>query len=305
MTLSIMPRDLAILYDLATARYLTAPQIQALYWRALKGGAYGTLKACQRRLRLLTMHHLLRRIDQPVRRGEGPRPYIYALDRAGAEIASQDLGIALEELEWKPKASEANAIFMEHHIASHDFRVALTRSCETHGFTLEKWVEEKELRREELRDYVLLTSSSGAKQRVAVIPDGYFVLKTPQRIGRFSLEIDRGTVSVAPKLAERGFTQKVRAYLEYQASGQYERRYGSRNLWVLIVTTGPRRLAHLKAAAEEVGGDHRFWFTTFDHIAQKRLSPQRVVQEVVYNPGLLTEPIWSYAGSSSLHRLLE
>jgi hypothetical protein len=305
MTIAITPRDLEILQALATARYLTAPQIQALYWRARKGGEYGTLKACQRRLRLLTTHALLRRIDQPVRRGEGPRPYIYALDRAGAELVSQELGLALEELDWKSKAAEANYPFMEHLLATHDFRIALTRACETHGFTLETWLDEKVLKQEEMRDYVLLKSVSGAAQRVAVIPDAFFVLKTAQRIGRFCLEIDRGMVTVAPKSAERGWTQKIRAYLEHQASGLYERRYQSRNLWVLTVTTSERRLLHLKQATEEVGGDHRFWFTTFAQIAQKRLSSQNVVQEVLYNAGLLTEPIWYQAGSNRLHRLLE
>lgn len=306
MAIALTLRDFEILQALGTARYLTAPQLQALYWRAVRGGEYGPLKACQRRLRQLTTYGLIRRIEQPVRRGEGPRPYIYALDKPGADILIEELGIEPGQLDWKSRTAEENYPFMEHLLATHDFRIALTLACEQHGFTLDTWVEEKTLKSEEMRDYVTLTGASGSPQRVAVVPDGFFTLLTHQRRGRFCLEIDRGMVTVAPTQADqRGWTQKIRAYLEYQASGTYERRYGGRQLWVLTVTTSERRLAHLKAATEAAGGDHRFWFTTFDQVTQKSQLANHGMQQMTYNAGLLTEPIWQQAGSTSRYRLIE
>lgn len=291
MAISLTLRDMEILQALWTARYLTAVQLQALFWRESRGGQFGQTKACQRRLRQLTQHGLVRRIEQPVKRGEGPRPYIYALNKGGAELLGAELGIASDEVDWKPREAESNYPFLEHLLATNDFRIALTLACERQGFTLETWLDEKVLKSEEMREYVLLTSVAGAQQRVAVIPDGFFVLQAGQRRARCCVEIDRGMVTVAPTAAwQRGWTQKVRAYLEYQASGAYEKRYGSKNLWVLTVTTSERRLLHLKQATEEVGGDFRFWFTTF-----AQLTPET----------LLTAPIWHQAGNDQRHSLLE
>lgn len=291
MAISLTSRDVEILQALWTARYLTAVQLQALFWRESRGGQFGQTKACQRRLRQLTEHDLVRRIEQPVKRGEGPRPYIYALNKGGAELLVAELGIASDEVDWKPREAESNYPFLEHLLATNDFRIALTLACERQGFTLETWLDEKMLKSEEMRDYVLLAGMAGAQQQVAVIPDGFFVLQADNRRARCCVEVDRGMVTVTPTAAwQRGWTQKVRAYLEYQASGAYEKRYGSKNLWVLTVTTSERRLQHMKQATEEVGGDFRFWFATFDQI-----SPETI----------LTEKIWYQAGSNILHCLLE
>jgi len=62
----------------------------------------------------------------------------------------------------------------------------------------------------------------------------------------------------------RRFRDKVLAYQAYIASGQYEKRYGTRSLRVLTVTSGAKRLENLKAEAEEARGGRVFWFTTFD-----------------------------------------
>src|SRR5947208_8617214 len=56
-------RDVAVLEDIYTARYMTAPQIQALHWRENRGVQSGQLKCCQRRLRLMHRAQLLRRIE--------------------------------------------------------------------------------------------------------------------------------------------------------------------------------------------------------------------------------------------------
>ena len=55
MPISLTERDLEILNAINNARYMTAPQIQALFWRNSRGGVYGNLKACQRRLLQLTI----------------------------------------------------------------------------------------------------------------------------------------------------------------------------------------------------------------------------------------------------------
>src|SRR5688572_20353758 len=51
--LRLKARDLAVLKAFAGPRYLTANQIEALFWRALRGGELGTQRSAQRRLQQL------------------------------------------------------------------------------------------------------------------------------------------------------------------------------------------------------------------------------------------------------------
>ena len=78
------------------------------------------------------------------------------------------------------------------------------------------------------------------------------------------------------------FRDKVLAYQAYIASGQYEKRYGTRSLRVLTVTSGPKRLENLKAEAEEARGGRVFWFT-----ALKSVTVEAVIEQ----------PIWQIAGN--------
>jgi len=83
---------------------------------------------------------------------------------------------------------------------------------------------------------------------------------------------------------------KVRAYQEYVGTGRYQRRYQARALRVLTVTTGERRLMHLKAATEKAGGGPLFWFTTVQAASRE---------------AILTRLIWRVAGWQGEHPLIE
>ena len=283
-------RDLEILQAICTARYMTAPQVEALFWRNAKGGTYGSKKAAQRRLRLLTHHRLLRRIEQPVKRGEGSAAYIYSINARGAEILVHEVGMDPAVVDWRPRSREENYPFLQHLLDTTDFRIALSLACKAHKVTLVSWTDEREIKSQEAYDYVSLTGPMGGTQKVAVIPDASFVIRTGDRQARYVLETDRGTVSISPTLwNRRGWTQKIRAYMEYYQSGLYEKRYQTVSMLVLTVTTSLARLEQMKAATEEVGGDSRFLFTTFENAQADTL---------------LTGEIWHRAGHEETYSLL-
>lgn len=291
MGIRLTLRDIEILDTLHTARYMTTPQIQALFWRESRGGEAGRLKACQRRLRFLAKHSLVRRIEQMVSRGESRLPYIYALDRKGAETLVRELGVDPASIDWHKKDAERTYPFLQHVLATNDFRIAVKLACEaTSSVRLEAWVDEKELKME-AKDYVTLTGPDGEEQRVAVVPDGYFVLRQGEQLAHHFFEIDRATVTVRPsQWQRRGWVRKIQAYLAYYQSGIFSERYATRSLRILTITTGPDRLAHLKEVTEETGGKARFWFTTF---------------ELANDPAqVLTAPIWHVASKEGLHKLL-
>jgi hypothetical protein len=110
-------------------------------------------------------------------------------------------------------------------------------------------------------------------------------------------------VTLAPSLWERrGWTRKIRAYLEYFKSEAYRTKYEGRRARVLTITAGAGRLHNMKQATEalfdeltSVGEDPkeqgRLWFTTFEDAPD--------------STKLLSTAIWYVAGSDHLHSVLE
>lgn len=301
--LRITLRDLSILEALHTTPYLRSDQIRRLFWREEKGGAWGRVKACQQRLALLLRHGYVRRIEQPVKRGEGSKHAIYALDRKGAALLVTELGVEPHEIEWKPRSQEEHFPFLEHLLATVDLRIALVEGCAHTGVTLEEWMDEKELKRAQNVDRVTLVSPQGSVVDAAVVPDAYFMLARAGKRGRFFVEVDLMTVTIAPsKWERRGWLRKVRAYAAYFQSEAFQRRYAGHPVRVLTVTRSPLRLAHLRTATEQVLAELRdageeataqgaFWFGL--------LTPD------LDGVDLLTAPRWSVAGLDMPRALLE
>lgn len=290
-SLRLTLRDVAVLEDIYTARYMTAPQIQALHWRENRGGQFGQLKACQRRLRLMYDAGLVRRIEPFIHYTEGKKPLIYAIDKAGAQVLTNELGIDPATIDYKPQSGEENYPFLQHLLDTTELRIAFTAATEAVGLQLETWRNERELKSEGMSDVIVLTDPEGKKHKAAVVPDAVVCLNRAGKRAIFLLEIDRRTVTVDPtKWEKRGWSRKVRTYIAYFESAAYQQRYGEHVAQVLTVTTGEKRLAHLKEATEAAGGGKRFWFSTFEQAMQKE--------------NLLTAPIWTRANMDGLHALL-
>lgn len=275
-------RDREILAAIHTYRALTTPQIQALFFAAEYRQDGEVNARCKHRLRMLYQHGFLYRDEQPQKLCEGRKPLVYFLDRRGAEVLTDTPGT---EVDWTPHDNDVAQPFLDHLLATNDVRIACVLAARRHGWTITTWLDDKTLKSPQMKDRVALKGEAGGTQQAAVVPDGYFVLDTGEFLYHHLLEVDRRTVTAqATEWGRRDWARKVRAYLEYYRSSKYEKRFGTKSFRVLTVTTGERRLNHLKSIAEKVGGKQRFWFTTF---------------ELALSAGILTEPIWQVAGESA------
>lgn len=284
-------RDKEIVRAVYTHRALTTPQVHMLFFPS-SGGVKKASSAtrCQHRLKLLFHYGFLYRDAQPQRITEGRKPLVYFLDEKGEKLLADELGVERSEIDWHPRDNDVGDPFMEHLLATNDVRVAIEVAAERNGWVIEKWVNERDLKSKQMKDYVEITGPRGGKSRAAVVPDGYFQLGVGERIGHFFLEVDRRTVTgQASKWERRDWARKIRAFLAYYRSGMYHERYGTKSLRILTVTTGDRRLSNLKRITEEVGGKARFWFSTFD-----RITPEDV----------LTTPIWDVASRDGNHAVV-
>ena len=271
-------RDVRALNAVCDMRFLTREQVQQLLFSP------STASYCKRRLALLYHNAYLDRIYVPSLNAFGSTKAIYTLAPKGASLVARDRKLEVRELHWRAHHNDRELYFMRHSLAINDFRIALTLAAQERGLAL-SWSAERMLRRREMKDYVDDPKHQG--RRLAVVPDGYFVLEGYGHASAFALEIDRATVE------EKPFKEKVRAYGEWKVTGTYERRYGTKSLrvlWVVAdVSRDSTRLERIKRWTEVEGGRSLFWFAMLDD-----LTPETV----------LDGEVWQKAGSEGRYTLL-
>ena len=214
--------------------------------------------------------------------GQGTSQALYLLAKRGANLVARELGIDFGDIRWRESHNYVGSIFLEHRLVLNQVRIAFAIAAPKHGYAIERWVTEEELKASP--DYVFIATAGGSRRRVPVIPDGYFVFNLVDRRAHFCLEVDRATVP------NKRWRQRVQAYLAYVQSGKYRQRFSTRSLRVLTVTTGQKRLANLKKTTESAGGESMFWFTTLRHATAEQS---------------LTESIWQIAGREGFYSLLD
>lgn len=283
-------RDLLILLALYCYRALTSRQIARLFFNPEQkvAGEERISTRCRYRLQMFFHYELVERVEQPSRLSEGSKGFMYYLSSKGYELlVAQHL---VEPFDWSPQAHRVSPYFQEHLLLSNDFRIGVTLAVNRLGFKLTRWLDDKCLRSPQMKDPIVITGPKGGKITAAVIPDGLFTIETYQRSFNFALELDRATVTAESSLAlRRDWVKKIRTYVEYYDSGKFQQKYGH-GLRVLTVTTGVKRLEHLKTVTEKSGGRNRFWFTTI----------YRVTKE-----DILTAKIWNVATREGMYALMD
>jgi hypothetical protein len=269
----ITSRDYLIVKAVCQYRALTTDQVERLFFSSssqpsLTKGKSKINPRCQRRLQLLFHHGFLYRSKQPQRFVEENKPLVYFLDTQGIELLAEDEGLIPADLTLDMRNIESATL--QHLILSNEVRIAVEQAARLKGWIIEKWLDERTLKSPQMKDTITLTGPEGGKRSAAVVPDGYFKLSTGSgEPWHHFIEIDRGTVTGrAAQWGRRDWSHKIQAYIEYVASGKYQTRYQAKGMRVLTITTGEKRLAHLKEITEGVGGKSRFWFSTFERLAQ-------------------------------------
>ena len=290
--MTLTERDQRIISWVYKMRFLTREQVQRLEFSET------TESYAKRRLMLLYQHGYLDRRPLLMHTAFGSSKPLYCLDSKGADWLAYAWKMERSELAWKPRDTEVSDYFMRHLLETNDFRISVTLAGQSKGWSME-WIDEATLKSTEMKDYV---TDPGQGGEVAVIPDGYFSLQdipvqgTPRRAS-FALELDRGNMEPRP------WKRKVRAYITWWTTGQYQARYQTQSLRVLTVVSAARRArdqgheeelieAHVEKLlswTEEAGGERMFWFT----------AAHQADEETVFD-----KPIWRIATVPGRHSLI-
>lgn len=274
--MQLTPRDIRIVQHVYEMRFLTREQVQKLEFSP------STASYCKRRLALLFHHSYLDRKFIPAPGSYGSTRAIYCLTTKGARLLAHETQM---NVDWRPKDTERELYFLQHTLASNDFRVCATLASQRLSLSLE-WTDERTLRRNEMKDYVADPRHGG--RNLAIVPDGYFQLQGDDIQASFALELDRSTVE------ERPFKAKVRAYGEWKLTGAYQRRFGTESLRILFVIASTHRdrnrLERTKRWCEAEGGRSLFWFADAADITENTI---------------FTQPAWHVAGRIGSFSLLD
>jgi hypothetical protein len=281
--LTVTALDKEFCVRLSLLHYLTTNQAATLRSQlaeelTLPFGQKADIRGTQRRLLQLTQAGLVRRIVQPVFPGEGSRQYVYALGEVGAHLVSEQTGVDLDELDWKPKEAEHRLSFdfPQHYLGVADCYLALMRSCLKNDVRLAQWMDDNRLHGHPARVPVEL--EDGRKQTLSLVPDAVAKIVLPSKKAAWLfLEYDRGGTTILPAHWHRGWRKKWLMYRALPESRALKDHFDADNMVVMVVTSSSARIVNLVKACERYArNDARFWFTTMSDLERD----------------VLTDPIW-------------
>ena len=265
----LQPRDKEIIKAVLSFRIISRQQLQHLF-------SITCTRRINQRLRKLYDHKYLSRYFLPNTRGSGQA--IYYVGPRGAVIVAEELGIDLQEIKRKRKATaELHELFLNHALGLNDIRIAFNRGLVNRpGMELERWINDNDCHQE----YHVAVHGRNVTRRFR--PDGYFRIVCQGKLYSCFVEFDRSTMTIGR------FVGKVQSYIDFGSMGYYQKRFGVKYFRVLVVTKSAERLNNLKKAVGSIT-DKLFWFTTIDQIT----------------PDTVFGPIWQRVGKQELYPLIE
>jgi hypothetical protein len=220
-----MPRDVDVLTVLGRYRRLTSRQIATLV-------PFGSKQTAGYRLQRLWQHGYVERDYWHV--AVGSPPAVYRLGKQGALALVARLGGDAERLAGASRTRDQ--FFLDHTLAVNDVLIAFVIAARLAGHQLTWSVPVQALD--------ALPDPLQPATRIPVIPDATLLYEAAGRRMQVFLEVDRGTEST------KRFVAKVRGYLAYLASGNYQRQFGLPTFRLLVVAPSSRRCDSLKCAVD-------------------------------------------------------
>ncbi|MEZ4706787.1 MAG: replication-relaxation family protein [Caldilineaceae bacterium] len=281
-------------------RLLSAEQIQRLCLPCQEGNSLrGRLEYTRQLLRVLTHHkYLVRR--RLIGDETGQNPLVFASTWKGAQAVAAHLQCSPQEVGWDvhDKVITWANENLHHLVAENEVYIRLAHACENASVEIQAWQSDRALYRRHQGKKVSYTGPHGGMYHKVLIPDGYYELarqvsregRTGTIVDRLLIEVDMGTQTLAQrqktiKRPQRTWEHKVKAYQAFfQPGGVYEQLYGSSKGRVLTITPSERRLLDMKKVTEDVGGNERFWYCTFDEFVAKKIYTDRIYM-VATKPG--------------------
>ena len=256
--IQLTDRDRAVLYDLFHLRALPLSLIQRRH--------FGSATRARERLRLLWHHSYVDRTFLPTV-GPATGEAIYSLGVASIPELSVIYG--LEPAEIRRRRGKIEPLFLQHELLIARFRIAIGIAGSPKGVVIKDWQDGEAAK---LR--VPARGPDGSESERPITPDGMGWIASKKVRFAFCLEADRGTMTVG----------RVKTKFERYSRARSAVRgvLGADRFRVLVVAPTERRLASLRAAAEDIGTPN-VWLTHEAVVDAEDLD-------------VVVDPVWQRAG---------
>lgn len=225
--LKLMPRDIALLRDVAEYRFLNTEQLVSLH--------EGSDRGIGNRLTLLFQHGYLNRPEVQKAARLTSSHIVYSLDRKGAEFLAKDAQ-EREGILRRIREVQHTSPLIAHASMISQFRVCLTLALKNRpDVKLTRWVQGNDLK-------VLLRRHG---ENPELVPDAFFILETAEYKYPCFLEADRGTMT------QERFVSKLRMYWRHNREERFKQSLGITHFRVLTVTPNDTRSDNLCYAAKD------------------------------------------------------
>ncbi len=226
--LVLQPRDRHLLTELAKLRVIDREQARLV-------GPFQSLTRINTRLLELTRAGLLTRMAVGTVRGG--HKFLYSLSRHGAQLVGQPF----RAVPFKTDTVLAGNVFLEHQLRINAMYSQPASQPIPAGVRLLRW----------------RTFHQPITSEIALIPDAYLELDTPQGPRAMFVEMDLGTESL------RIWRRKTQAYLQLALSGAFTARFLQPQFRVLVVVPSERRRHTVRGAVGALT-TKIFWFAMFE-----------------------------------------
>lgn len=190
---------------------------------------------------------------------------VYTLARPGAVLLARLKGISPAGL---ASIRRASYLFLEHGLRVSDFMCSLEAALRKEGSRLLYWRSERQLKAPGGRP-LRVPDPFQRDERIPIIPDGLFSLKTDRQLEHFFIEADRGTMSL------HAMRKKMLGYIQLYRGGLHQKCFNIPHFRVLMITTTPYRRDKLRQILREIGYcPNMGWFAIWSDIkAEKMFTP--------------------------------
>jgi hypothetical protein len=260
--ITLMSRDLDMLWSLHEARYLTIEAIEWLHfpqwrdryaqWQAAQAAGktklYIATTQAYTRLRLLHGNGYVRRIVRPAMLAVDTyrrEPDLFFLTEQGATVLAEQRGLELVQLHYG-EAKQRSYLMLQHHVAVARVYAALRSRIDSKpGIAFTHWRSEHHAAKDFDRLTMRVPQPDGTyrTEETGIQPDGAFWIEYDGGRTLFFLEVERDQPL-------KKWKDKVYAYEVYARSPQLEARYGTREFFLLGIALDA---AHQRRLLEATG----------------------------------------------------
>ena len=248
----VQERDILLFRELGTLRVVDREMAK------VAAGFRSTTRVNERLLKL-TRLGLLRRFFAPSE--NGAMKAVYGLTPKSAALVD----VTTADFSIVTKGRVSRSAFLEHQMRVNEVYLQAKFRPHPEGLAFLRWI----------------SSRHSLAASVPLVPDGYLEIQTPTGIRSQFIEIDLGTES------SKAIAAKAEKYLQLAITGKFQEIFKRSRFQVLLITTGPKRLASVRQSVSRVT-DKIFWFSTLDAVSKQGL----------------WSPIWQRPGSSEQISLL-